>query len=1613
MAKSFWIDKTNDFDQVTSFIEREEQLKKLPTMNLHLANPQTISKNSMSSYLEMLKGRRLGADQIIFNKNKTKSAYKNVALPLEDDFINDEQVTELVTQIDYQTQLKTLKMYYDMYMSETYSDIKWRLGSIKGTVEDLTKFDDDVALLNEGKNYTRSNMSMMYEKYYSYYGSYYKKLEVFSSLGFPPYKIGASNDISTKTSLMDSVLIKNPNAAFDQDNFTINREKFTLRDIGMKSLSDYINYLQWIIEGTCGVVSTYLTEWDLSVYIQEGLMQPQVNGTPTKIYLNYRIYEDNPLSDSNNLKYVNDKALVFNVCGSAVSKLEADNEKYWRPSDFPLSVWWTPYSKEKDWDLKNLELTLSEDNKMNIPYMSIYDEANPNFNYTSAKSILKILKNQDYIGTALATKPTEKLRFYDAFYTSPYDGLTDFDVKMKNILKRVSGAKAGEAQNKRLDLKYALTLAKQEMIMNGGYYGAPQQVGDGGGYMNRMFIKNAMEETNEPTTTSLALMQSESRVSDSSTLDSTDDLVKSSFSNSKDGSVMSKMVGINRFSPALYGGPHGSSYSLYNLKSFYETSLINRNIPRISLDSFDHEFKFQEYDYADNEFFYRSDLLDLENKLPFYKKDHSQPFENIIGRSPSKVMRELKNGTFTNYTYNIIDCEYEITEPVYGEVVFNTTTKKYEAFLPETDSLGNKIVYNGGITWVKKTVSIPKSLKKFANSWYNQAINSQYDKVTIDIPTRVGTFKKKGKKLVKLYNFNSLPDAKWKIVLHSFENYIKDDDITNFFKNVENNKYKPGFVENIKESLSGKKPGFVLRFDNPEDQSKFINRIIQYGKGDEGEGKESSASVWFFEGEKEYGTSKIPASVFNAPCYVRYYKNVCEKWRPDLFGRDRLEGYSYTYIPYIYVDLLNATEMIDNLNFRVENNAAISGENQPVHISSAYSAPTGLNAFNPIEKFKAGYTDNIISYKSRKNEKSNALGFWSGIAGAVTGALLMAVFPAAGLLLLLAGSATAIGFAVNKDENQIVIDENAETDADGNKTEINWSSTATNGIDGKGILAGFKGLDPIIETVSIEGHEFSQSIIKLDNNKDTSIESLPQKSITNTYNSHHVEKNLKKFAYMTPLSLLNAEYKEELLPQRLMNAYKEMMTRILFYPEGVDTPLYLDISVPFRNFYSWCVCQKTYLSLAKNIFESVDFSYLKHLILNNVDKCVLKACGLTFEDSNNSYSFSEKDTQHILYNFWIDKAIDLYVYKDENTIKESITTSFTELSNILDLAIEHVGEILDKPSSKFSYTEINNIYSYIKTCEKFNELNNIDIFFFTYINILYFYRLYFVGKRFNKEDGTMWMMRALESVIDLTSPAVPEVPPKSPGEFNPVSSYAVAFYERQNTLDTKREVLIDKEHEPLMEDRVNRIYVKVEWTTEDNWKRYENYVKDPIKNPKAQKVDRFIVNGTTKYALVPDDGLYMFRSKEYDENVKNQIWNNCHKDEVQKNVEDYIECALNINWGDSQGKTPIRWNVFGTVNVDNLLEYSKDSISGRDLVCLMEEGSDFWTIDIPEQLWPRCALFKTGLYIVQVTAAEEDPTKDPYTTVLGPFANTISPVVENKNDPTPNLMEELKNFKGE
>jgi hypothetical protein len=405
---------------------------------------------------------------------------------------------------------------------------------------------------------------------------------------FPPYKIGANRYISDTTNITSSSTA-DPPPTFDQDNFSISNDKtqdivsitgeveskptgFTYRDPGFKAVNDNIMFLQHLLEKATGVVSTYLTEWDLSLYMQENLLQMDSTGGTAKLWLNYRVREDNPLSDVDS-GYYNDRALCFNVMGSAVSKIDFDCQKIWRPSDFPLSAYWTPYIINTDFNVRHYQLydELTEEYEM-VPYPSWFDEPTT---YSYKGDFLAALKHDDFLRMGLSGWKTNNMMYFMALYMSSTDGLSDLDITSNNKMQKVLGADFGQASKAGADLKALLRDAKNDCIDDGGMDGAPTSSSSyagttaskmakkcrrycdpkkGGGDAGGVETDEALEQLNQAISNVGAETDTEAQGYSAAS-------VISDTIGRPDASSMGNYTGMNRFTPCLYGGPHGSDYS--------------------------------------------------------------------------------------------------------------------------------------------------------------------------------------------------------------------------------------------------------------------------------------------------------------------------------------------------------------------------------------------------------------------------------------------------------------------------------------------------------------------------------------------------------------------------------------------------------------------------------------------------------------------------------------------------------------------------------------------------------------------------------------------------------------------------------------------------------------------------------------------------------------------------------------------------------------------------------------------------------------------------------------------------------------------------------------------
>jgi hypothetical protein len=238
-------------------------------------------------------------------------------------------------------------------------------------------------------------------------------------------------------------------------------------------------------------------------------------------------------------------------------------------------------------------------------------------------------------------------------------------------------------------------------------------------------------------------------------------------------------------------------------------------------------------------------------------------------------------------------------------------------------------------------------------------------------------------------------------------------------------------------------------------------------------------------------------------------------------------------------------------------------------------------------------------------------------------------------------------------------------------------------------------------------------------------------------------------------------------------------------------------------------------------------------------------------------------------------------------------------------------------------------------------------------------------------------------------------PPPSPAMLaNQNPSYKIAFYEIQNRTSEKIDAFVNEGR--LEEDRTSVVYVKINWVNVTAYNKWVAYHNDPKNNDEVAEVVKIIHEGRKRYAIKPKDGIYTLLSQEFLENEKLRKYNVLHPDEEQKDVADIDVAEWFITWGDDPTLTPIRWNIFVDLDPDTVLEYADAAITPEEFVCLAEKGADFWTVNIPRNIWPRTAGYKTKIKLKKYDAEvrSKDISNDPYITALGNQGYMLWPITE-------------------
>jgi len=133
-------------------------------------------------------------------------------------------------------------------------------------------------------------------------------------------RIVTANDVETLVS----------DKSFPPYNMDIRRTGLGIRAGGFRSVNERINQLQAAYRTLTGEIRTKITEWDISLYLQEAWIDDE---SMFDLSLLYRIYDDNPS------RFTDSRALAYGILNAACS---FDRYEIYNPSADPELQYWVP-----------------------------------------------------------------------------------------------------------------------------------------------------------------------------------------------------------------------------------------------------------------------------------------------------------------------------------------------------------------------------------------------------------------------------------------------------------------------------------------------------------------------------------------------------------------------------------------------------------------------------------------------------------------------------------------------------------------------------------------------------------------------------------------------------------------------------------------------------------------------------------------------------------------------------------------------------------------------------------------------------------------------------------------------------------------------------------------------------------------------------------------------------------------------------------------------------------------------------------------------------------------------------------------------------------------------
>lgn len=404
-------------------------------------------------------------------------------------------------QIEEVTKKQFTQQFYETYMVPVGTkDIYNRLGSIAGNISDMhSLYPNGVRglIAADTKASWRTNLNFAFtvdEGLKDAAGNAIAPAK-YTSFAFPPFLGHEAVNIKDLTSkiLQPDVPedVAKDNSTFDMENILYKGNEGTYRFPAFKQVNDNIHLLQVLLNRCFGVESTYINEWDLSMYMQEGLLSftEKLDSEGQKIRLpqfvttlTYGLIDDAPIQNKGYAFVDFDKITPFASLNCAVStRYGIDNEAIGQQtntlnyviSEYPYSAYWCPWDDGITSRVSNMATYVDEmfsylDN--GEPYdasnigdrwftPAVYHGDDLSRSSKTFRGILKYtdcrnailsgwnstdvsgnlyMKLSDNTNEAVRSNAFSYLPFWKQFYTNAEDGMSDLDKYIQEIYAKDS-----------------------------------------------------------------------------------------------------------------------------------------------------------------------------------------------------------------------------------------------------------------------------------------------------------------------------------------------------------------------------------------------------------------------------------------------------------------------------------------------------------------------------------------------------------------------------------------------------------------------------------------------------------------------------------------------------------------------------------------------------------------------------------------------------------------------------------------------------------------------------------------------------------------------------------------------------------------------------------------------------------------------------------------------------------------------------------------------------------------------------------------------------------------------------------------------------------------------